>query len=418
MHQSAKLSLSVSKLLAILGPGFYLIGYNIGTGSVTTMASAGSRWGMSLTWTVILSCFFTYVGLYAFSRYTLITGDTVLYAVRQRFPFGKLLGFFIMSAVIIAEFFSLTGLSAIVVDLLHEWIAYATGFRHSLIKLALTVTLAAVLFALLWTGEYQLLEKILTALVMIMGMAFLITAVLVVPSWKDILAGLLPRVPPEPDASLIVAGMAGTTFSSSILYCRSITIKEKGWRLADRKKADFDTAVSVLMMFLLSIAIMICAAGTLYVMNRPVENAIDMVRTLEPLAGKFAISLFILGIVGAGVSSLIPTILIAPWVLSDYTNRKINPATGNSRFFVLLGVLVCLTGPYIRTNPVALMVLTMALLAVILPLSTIAITLLLNQKRLGEKKNTLLLNAACLGAILFSLVMSYYGLIGISSYFD
>ena len=45
-----------SKLLALLGPGLFLIGYNIGTGSVTTMASAGSRWGMSLTWTVVLSC--------------------------------------------------------------------------------------------------------------------------------------------------------------------------------------------------------------------------------------------------------------------------------------------------------------------------------------------------------------------------
>lgn len=418
MNQRTKLSLSVTKLLAILGPGFYLIGYNIGTGSVTTMASAGSRWGMSLTWTVILSCFFTYVGLFAFSRYTLITGETVLYAVRQRFPFGRVLSFFIMSAVIIAEFFSLTGLSAIVVDLLHEWITCATGFHHSLIKLTLTITLAAALLTLLWTGEYKRLEKILTALVMIMGIAFLITAVLLVPSWKEILAGLLPRVPHEPGASLIVAGMAGTTFSSAILYCRSITIKEKGWRLAEAKKANLDTAVSVLVMFFLSIAIMICAAGTLYLMNKPVENAIDMVKTLEPLAGKFAISLFILGIVGAGVSSLIPTILIAPWVLSDYTHTKINPTTGSSRVFVLLGVLVCLTGPYIRTNPVALMVMTMALLAVILPLSTIAITLLLNQKRLGEKKNTLLLNAACLGAILFSLVMSYYGFIGISAYFD
>lgn len=78
-----------SKLLAIVGPGLFLIGYNIGTGSVTTMASAGSRWGMSLTWTVLLSCLFTFIGIWAFSKYTLVTGDTILYAIMARDSCGS-----------------------------------------------------------------------------------------------------------------------------------------------------------------------------------------------------------------------------------------------------------------------------------------------------------------------------------------
>ena len=418
MAQSTNKSSMVAKLLAVLGPGLFLIGYNIGTGSVTTMASAGSRWGMSLTWTVVLSCLFTYIGLFAFSRYTLVTGDTILYAIKQRFPMGRPIAFFIMSAVIFAEFFSLTGLMAISVDLLHEWIKYASGYYHDGIKLALTLSLSGMLFILLWIGEYQLLEKILAAVVMVMGISFLLPALLVVPSWREIFAGLIPGVPHEQGAALLVAGMAGTTFSSAILYCRSITLKAKGWRLAEQKKSLIDTVVSVGMMFLLSIAIMICAAGTLYTMNKPVENAIDMVRTLEPLAGQFAISLFIIGIVGAGVSSLIPTILIAPWVISDYTHTEINPHSKQSRIFVSLGVVVCLIGPYLRTNPVILMILTMALLAVILPLSTIAITILLNQKQLGEHKNGTGMNIACMGAILFSLIMSYYGVMGLQAYFN
>lgn len=417
MNEKRKNSSAISRLLAILGPGLFLIGYNIGTGSVTTMASAGSRWGMSLTWTVVLSCVFTFVGLVAFGRYTLITGETILYAIKQRLPLGKQIGFFIMTAVIVAEFAGLTGLMAIVVDLLQEWIKYAGGYYSGAIKFALTLSLAGLLFIILWTGEYQFLEKLLAILVMVMGISFLATAVLVVPSWRAILAGLLPSVPKEPGASLLVAGMAGTTFSSAILYCRSITIKAKGWRLAQEKAALADATVSTGMMLLLSIAVMICAAGTLYVMNKPVENAIDMVRTLEPLAGKFAISLFIVGIVGAGISSLIPTILIAPWVISDYTNAEINPKSRTSRILVSLGILVCLYGPYMRTNPVSLMILTMALLAVIVPLSTVAITILLNQKHLGPSRNSLLMNIACVGAIIFSAIMSWYGVIGLAAHF-
>ena len=36
--------------LAAVGPGLFLIGYNIGTGSVTTMAKSGAEYGMSLFW--------------------------------------------------------------------------------------------------------------------------------------------------------------------------------------------------------------------------------------------------------------------------------------------------------------------------------------------------------------------------------
>jgi len=406
-----------SKLLSLLGPGLFLIGYNIGTGSVTTMASAGSRWGMSLTWTVVLSCLFTFIGILAFSRYTLVTGDTILFAIKQRFPFGRQVGFFVMAAVIMAEFVGITGLMAIIVDLLREWIKYATGYYAGGIKFGLTILISAILFTILWTGSYQYLEKLLAVLVSIMGLCFVATTFLVVPSWREIVTGLVPRVPKEPDAALIVAGMAGTTFGSAILYCRSITIKAKGWRLGQGKQALTDTVISVSMMFILSIAVMICAAGTLYVINKPVEDAVDMVRTLEPLAGGFANSLFIIGIVGAGLSSLIPTILIAPWVISDYTNSGINPASGISRLFVSIGVLIGLIGPYMKTKPVFLMIITMALLAVILPLSTIAITILLNQKYMEEYKNSALMNFACIGAIIFSIIMSYYGIIGLLEYF-
>ncbi len=40
-----------SKALALFLPGIFLLGFNIGTGSVTSMAKAGATYGMSLLWT-------------------------------------------------------------------------------------------------------------------------------------------------------------------------------------------------------------------------------------------------------------------------------------------------------------------------------------------------------------------------------
>lgn len=53
-------------------PGIFLVGYNIGTGSITTMAAGGAGYNMSLLWALVLSCLFTYIMVVGFSKYTIV----------------------------------------------------------------------------------------------------------------------------------------------------------------------------------------------------------------------------------------------------------------------------------------------------------------------------------------------------------
>ncbi len=48
--------------LSAVGPGLFLIGYNIGTGSITTMGMAGAQYGMTLLWALILSVYLYFNG--------------------------------------------------------------------------------------------------------------------------------------------------------------------------------------------------------------------------------------------------------------------------------------------------------------------------------------------------------------------
>jgi len=43
-----------AKGLALFLPGIFLLGFNIGTGSITAMAKAGADYGMTLLWTILL----------------------------------------------------------------------------------------------------------------------------------------------------------------------------------------------------------------------------------------------------------------------------------------------------------------------------------------------------------------------------
>ena len=95
--QKKKLSKRMLIGLTAIGPGLFLIGYNIGTGSITTMAKVGAEHGMTLTWALVLSCIFTYVLMVAYGKTTLVSGQTALSTIKSRLIFGKPLAIYIFS---------------------------------------------------------------------------------------------------------------------------------------------------------------------------------------------------------------------------------------------------------------------------------------------------------------------------------
>ena len=66
----------------------------------------------------------------------------------------------------------------------------------SLGKIPVAIFVFAVAAGLLLSGKYDIVEKVLTALVVLMGILFLITAIAVKPNFGEVLKGLfVPRVP-------------------------------------------------------------------------------------------------------------------------------------------------------------------------------------------------------------------------------
>jgi manganese transport protein len=307
--------------LASIGPGMLLVGYNIGTGSVTTMAQAGASYNMMLTWTVLAACVFTYLLLIAFGRFTVVTGETALFSYKKYF--GKPVALFVFFVIVFTEMASSIGVMAIVTDVVREWSKPLTTSGEGINTIFLAIIFAGIMVYTMIQGKYSFVEKILTVFVALMGLSFIMTMFMVIPDPGIVIGGLIPNIPKEASAPLIVTGMLGTTMGGVLYVVRSITVKQAKWKLSDFKIERRDALISSSLMFLLSISVMACAAGTLFPKGLHIENAIDMIRLLEPLAGRFAISLFVVGIVSAGLSSLYPHYMLVPLLLSDYLGRRI-----------------------------------------------------------------------------------------------
>lgn len=82
MLTSFRLAEWLKRVLAIIGPGIFAIGYTIGTGSVTSMAKTGADYGLGLLWVLALSCLFSGVLMTAYGRFA--KGDVRLDGVSTR----------------------------------------------------------------------------------------------------------------------------------------------------------------------------------------------------------------------------------------------------------------------------------------------------------------------------------------------
>ena len=403
------------KGLSLFLPGIFLLGFNIGTGSVTAMAKAGADYGMSLLWTIVASCLCTFFMINLYGRYTLVTGETALQAFRKHIH--PAVGIFFIVALTAGVCGSVMGVMGIVAEICYEWSkSMVAGGIPPVYFAATFVTLVYFIF---WNGKTQFFERSLAVIVAIMSACFLINFFIMMPPPVDIITGLIPGIPqvtPESGSGpfLVIASMIGTTVFSGLFIIRTTLVKEAGWNLKDYAKQRNDAAVSVTLMFVISAAIMAAAAGTLHAQGMGLSNASQMIELLEPLAGPLATSIFATGLIAAGVSSQFPNVLMLPWLLCDYTGAERNMTLARYRILVLLISSLGLAVPIFEARPVFVMIVSQAFNAVILPVTVACIFYLGNRKDLmGEYKNTMTANSILAAILLFSVFTSIVGIRGV-----
>ncbi|SMO52708.1 NRAMP family divalent metal transporter [Fodinibius sediminis] len=402
--------------LSAVGPGLFLIGYNIGTGSITTMGMTGAQHGMTLLWALLLSGVFTYILMVAFGHLTLVTGKTALLNFKTEIPgIGRVLALYIIGALILGELLALIGIMGIVAELIQEGIRLSSSDQGLVVQTGwIILVISLLIFLVLWFGRYKIFEKILTTFVILMVGCFVAVFFMVTPSYSAILEGMVPGIPDTPGAYRLVAAIAGTTCSAAVFIIRSTVVAEKGWTIKDLKQEKRDAFVSVFTMIFLSAIVMAVGAGTLHVMGLRMETTLEMIQLLEPIGGNLAAFLMIVGIAGAGLSTIFPIVLIAPWLIADYMGWQRDIQSPMFRVLIVGGLLFAFGSVFLEQTPPVLMVLSQAFQAGILPAVAIPIFYLLNKEELmgSEYLPSRKWNLGLIAVIGFSLVTTYFAIRG------
>lgn len=412
------------KLLALVlafGPGIFAIGYTIGTGSVTSMIVAGSTYGMQLLWVLLLSCVFSGLLMYAYGNFALVTGETALFAFKKHLKWGKLIAILIILGISFGQWNSLMGILGISANIIYEiFLIYFPGLVTAKYETVLAIAIAVIIvfYGLLLVGKYAFFEKILVIFVTIMGLSFIISLFMVYPLPLEVVKGLVPSIPKVEGGQMMVAAFVGTTMAAATFLSRPLFVKGKGWTIENRNQQKKDAIIAASLVFFISASVMAVACGALFHQGQPVTKVLDMVNTLEPVAGKFALTLFFFGTLSAGLSSIFPCLLIAPILLADYQSGELDTNSKQFRVITAIACLFALIVPVYGANPIEMQILSQVFNVFVLPLVILGIILLINSKTLmAQYKAGLLLNIGLFAALFFSCVISYNGIVALLGYF-
>ena len=404
--------MKINSIIKKLLPGIFLIGFNIGTGSVTAMIKSGADFGMAMLWALILSCLFTFFLIHMFGKFTIASELTFLNAIRKNIHPAIAIFFIVALSVNVSG--SIMGVMGIASDVLQEWSKEWTAGGISSLIWASTITFFIIILFL--KGSTSTFKKALSVMVGILGLAFIINAIIMFPSFKEIVKGLVPGIPENENSSafFVIAGMVGTTLAPIIFVVRSILVKDEGWTTAQLKTQKVDALVSAGMMFLISAAIMASAAATLHVQGITLIETKEMVHILKPLAGVAGVVIFVIGITAAAISSQFPNIFVVPWVISDYRGEKVNMKSSTVRIIVICMAILGIAVPLFNAKPIWIMVASQALNAILLPLTVACIIILTNSRKLmGELKASTLQNFVFGIILIFALIMGGAGIYGL-----
>jgi Mn2+/Fe2+ NRAMP family transporter len=395
------------RLIQSLMPGIFLIGYNIGTGSLTAMSKAGANFGMQLLWAVLLSCLITWYLINFFSRFTMASGLTAMEAFRRHihpaYAWVLMCG---LSIIILSALMAMIGLLA---DVLVVW--FQSVWSVEMNRMAAGIVIALFVYGMILVGNTKRFEAVLGIMVAMMGIAFIGSAIRFFPGIDVVLNGFIPSLPQAAEGSdnssmVILAGMIGTTVSVFAFLIRSGQVKDHGWTMDDWKMQKRDALVSASMMFILSASVMLTATSTLHLQGHKMNHIKEMIPMLKPLFGQGALFVFALGIMAAGISSHLPNMMVIPWLSDDIAGRPRNTGTtakrvliGGLTLFSMLGAIVA--------RPVFLLLLSQAGISIVMPMALLGLMWLSRRKELlGEHRpkpaEWILLTAIALFALFIS----------------
>lgn len=395
-----KLKQKIKKTLKGIGPGFITGASDDDPSGIATYSQTGAQFGLSQMWTALFSLPFMIVIQEMCGRIGLITGKGLSGTIREHY--SKKILYTVVALLLISNTITIgadLGAMAAAVELI-------TPFSFTLLLLLITVfTLILEIFV-----SYRTYAKVLKYFALSL-LAYIATAFVVKMHWGQVLiATIIPHATWSKEYLLNIVALLGTTISPYLFFWqaneeveerilnhtrRGVGLQNSKESIQELKKMRLDTGFGMIFSNVITFFIMATAAATLGLHGiTDISTAADAATALQPLAGKFASSLFAIGIIGTGLLAVPVLAGSASYAIAETFNWKLGLYKKLSQAHGFYGVITIATVCGLAINYVGIPPFKMLYYAAVLngllapPVMLIILRISGNRKIMGEHTNS------------------------------
>lgn len=369
--------LASMELFRYIGPGFFVTVGFIDPGNWVTNVAAGSQFGYKLLWVVSLSTVILIVVQHNAAHLGIVTGLCLSEAASKFFkPWLRVL--MLGSAMI-----------ACIATALAELLGAAIGLN---MLTGLPHVIGAVLSAgfsgwMLFSKNYQRLEKWIMGFVSLIGMAFVFEIWLADVSWVQTFTGwVTPSFPVG--AMTVIMAVLGAVVMPHNIFLHSEVIQSRQWNvlgddvIKKQLKYEFlDTLTGMGAGWAINSAMIIMAAAVFYRNGIVVNELPQVTMTLEPIFGKASATVFALGLLFAGLASSVTAAMAGGSVFAGIFIEPFDINDLHSRIGLSITLLGALAAIMLLSDPFKGILWSQVALSLQLPLTVIPLILLTSSKK-------------------------------------
>ena len=371
------------RLLAFLGPGYMIsVGY-MDPGNWATAIEAGSRFGYSLLFVVLLASLAGMVVQCLCSRLGIATGRDLAQACRDHYSKPVNLGLWLLCEIAI--------IACDLAEVIGTAIALKLLFGIPLLAGAIITAVDVVLVLLLMNRGFRALEAFVIALLLVIFGCFAIQIFIAAPPLQAVLAGFIPhaQVVTDPKALYLAIGIIGATVMPHNLYLHSSIVQTRAYPRTDAGRrsalrwAVTDSTIALMLALFINASILILAAAVFHAHGRTdvqeIEQAYEL---LAPMLGVgLASTLFAVALLASGINSTVTATLAGQIVMEGFLRLRIAPW---ARRLITRGIaivpVVVVTAIYGEQGTARLLVLSQVLLSMQLPFAVVPLVRFVSDK--------------------------------------
>jgi len=361
----------------------------IGPGTITTASVAGATTGITLIWAIVFSVLAT-VLLQELAVRSALTTDRDLASLIKGFGAGRWWGTPLLLLIILAvgvgnAAYQSGNLSGAGIGL-----STALGIDSAIVVLLCAIA-AAILIVI---NRYRWLERILVALVAMMGVLFSALAILLAPLLLVQSEGRLLPDFSTTNLTLVLA-LIGTTVVPYNLFLHATAARQR-WQGCSvgvaLSGARWESCVAIFFGGVTTVAIVVVAAALVpgTTDQSPLNAVISAIEVQLPGWGAIVLGI---GLFAAGLTSAIAAPVAAGWTICGAMGWSVDPDSSSFKIVALTVVLIGSFFALVTTRPAALIVTAQVTNALLLPLIALVLMMVANSALLPSGyRNSVMLN--------------------------